>query len=161
METILYDNYNINYTEWYNEFKDYCEYNGLDITQYSNDSNKFYEWVGESLMMDWDDLLANIKHSKSNQPCVVIGTCGFWYGNRDIEPMKFTSLVDALNGCLGRGDYYIIVKKINGHLEVTINHHDGSHNFEIYLLNEKGNRAGKKANLGNKCYHKAMDKYLF
>ena len=65
MET-LYNNHDINYSAWFSEFEEYCILNGIDHTQYNEDSEYFYEWVQDTLAMEWDDLLTNIKYDKNN-----------------------------------------------------------------------------------------------
>ena len=58
--------------------------------------------------------------------------------------------------------YDITIKKVNGHLEITQVHHDGTNHFEIHLLNDKGIKASERADLSNKCYHKAIkEMYLY
>ena len=53
----LYDNNNINYAEWFVEFKEYCEDNNIDHTQYNEDSDFFINWIYEEISMCWNDLM--------------------------------------------------------------------------------------------------------
>ena len=138
MSRILYDNYNINYTEWFEEFKDYCECNDIDHTQYDEDSEFFHNWIYDTLSMDWDDLMCNIKYDKDNNvDCVVTGRVGRWNGNFDIEPKHFSTLRDALNACIRDCDYIIITEN-EGVINIKGIHHDASNYFEIHKLNDKG-----------------------
>lgn len=78
MNRTLYNN-NINHTEWFESFKEYCMDNDIDYTQYDEDSERFHNWIYDTLSMDWDDLMTNIKYDKNdNVDCVVTGSLGLW-----------------------------------------------------------------------------------
>lgn len=134
----LYNNYDINYSIWFSEFEEHCILNGIDHTQYTEESEKFYEWVQDTLAMEWDDLLTNIKYDKKNNvDCVVVGTVGRWNGNFDIEPKHFSTLRDALIACVQNCDYIVITEE-DGAIKVKGVHHDATNYFTIHKLNEKG-----------------------
>lgn len=133
----LYNNYDINYTEWFEEFKDYCECNDIDHTQYDEDSEFFLDWVNDTLSMDWDDLMANIKYSDANTACVVLGSVGTWQGNREIAPTRFDTLIKAIDACVQHCDY-IVIESNDESISVIGHHHDGTNSFNIYKLNEQG-----------------------
>ena len=40
---VLYDNYDVDYKDWFESFKEYCECNDIDPTQYDEDSQAFFE----------------------------------------------------------------------------------------------------------------------
>lgn len=109
---------------------------------------------------EWEDLLDNLKYSQYNKcECVVMGCLGLWFGNRDIIPTRESNLIDAIKRCVGERDY-VIIKMVNGHIEVKSIHHDGTNDFEIYCLNKLGeNTMG--ADLTKKCYHKLIRGFLF
>jgi hypothetical protein len=88
----LYDNNNINYTEWYQEFVEYCEANEIDHTQYDEESEYFLNWLYDSLNLEWEDFIENLTHSEHNTHCVVVGSVGTWRGNFDIEPKHFDTI---------------------------------------------------------------------
>ena len=134
----LYNNYDINYTEWFEEFKDYCEDNGIDHTQYDEDSEFFHNWVNDTLSMEWDDLIYNIRHNDTiDCPCLVVGTLGLWHGKVDINPRRFEKLEDAINTCIN-GCEYIVIEDNDGVVSISGTHHDGTNRFTIYKLNEQG-----------------------
>lgn len=134
----LYNNYDINYTEWFEEFKDYCECNDIDHTQYDEDSEFFHNWVADTLEIEWDDLMCNIRHSGTiNCPCMVVGTLGLWHGKVDITPKRFERLDDAIFACI-KDCGYIVIKDNDGVLSISGTHHDGTNHFNIYKLNEQG-----------------------
>lgn len=138
MDRILYDNYDINYTEWFEAFKEYCMDNDIDHTQYNEESERFINWLYDSLSMDWDDLMTNIKYDKNNNvDCVVVGSLGLWDGRHDIDAKHFPTLDKAINACVSGCDCIIIAEN-EGVIDIKGIHHDGTNNFEIHKLNDKG-----------------------
>lgn len=153
MDRTLYDNHNINYAECFEAFKEYCMDNDIDHTQYNEDSERFLNWLYDSLSMDWDDLMDNIKYDKNNNvDCVVTGSLGLWDGRHDIDAKHFPTLDRAINACISGCDYIIITEN-EGVINIQGIHHDGTNNFEIYKLNAKGYDAHcEDKDLNNKKY---------
>ena len=138
MSYTMYDNYNINYTEWFEEFKEYCMDNDIDHTQYNEDSEYFHNWIYDTLSIEWDDMMSNIKYDKHNNvDCVVVGSLGLWDGRHDIDAKHFPTLDRAINACISGCDYVIIIEN-EGVINIKGIHHDGTNNFEIHKLNAKG-----------------------
>ena len=138
MSRTLYDNHNINYTEWFEAFKEYCMDNDIDHTQYNEESERFINWLYDSLSMDWDDLMTNIKHDKNNNvDCIVVGSLGLWDGRHDIDAKHFPTLDRAIVACISGCDYIDITEN-EGVIYIKGIHHDGTNNFEIHKLNAKG-----------------------
>jgi hypothetical protein len=138
MSRTLYDNHNINYTEWFEAFKEYCMDNDIDHTQYNEESERFINWLYDSLSMDWDDLMTNIKHDKDNNvDCIVTGSLGLWDGRHDIDAKHFPTLDRAIVACVSGCDYITITEN-EGIVNIKGIHHDGTNNFEIHKLNAKG-----------------------
>lgn len=159
MGRTLYDNHNINYAEWFEAFKEYCMDNDIDHTQYNEDSERFLNWLYDTLSMDWDDLMTNIKYDKNNNvDCVVTGTLGLWDGRHDIDTKHFPTLDRAINTCVSGCDYIIITEN-EGVINIKGIHHDGTNNFEIHKLNDKGYDAYcDDQDLNNEIY---FDKFNF
>ena len=159
MNRTLYDNHNINYAEWFVAFKEYCMDNDLDHTQYNEDSERFLNWLYDSLSMDWDDLMTNIKYDRNNNvDCVVTGSLGLWDGKHDIDAKHFPTLDRAINACISGCDYIIITEN-EGVIKIKGIHHDGTNNFEIHKLNDKGYDAHcDDEDLNNEIY---FDKFNF
>lgn len=160
MSRTLYDNHNINYTEWFEGFKEYCVDNDIDHTQYNEDSEYFHNWIYDILSMDWDDLMCNIKYDKNNNvDCVVTGSLGLWDGRHDIGTKHFPTLDRAINACVSGCDYIIITEN-EGVINIKGIHHDGTNCFEIHKLNAKGYDAHCESNndLNNDKY---FDKFNF
>ena len=138
MKRTLYDNHDINYSAWFEDFKEYCQANDIDSTNYDEDSTVFHNWVYGTLSMDWDDMMFNIANDKANNvDCVVIGTLGLWDGKHDVVPTHFPTLTKAINACVERCEYIVITEE-NGTIYVKATHHDGTNYFEIHKLNAKG-----------------------
>ena len=150
-EATLFNDYNINEEEWKKSYLEFC--NANEITP-NDDDESLYDYIYESLRLEWDDMLFNIDNSKYDNECAVIGTLGLWFGNRDIKPVRECCLTDAIKRCVGNSDYSI-VKIVDGHIEVKGIHHDGTNNFEIHLLNKLGQRT-EGADLTKECYYQKI-----
>ena len=132
----MYSN-DVNYTEWFEEFKEYCNDNDIDSTQYDEYSDFFHQWVYDTLDMYWEDFVMNLKHDRDNNvDCVVVADLGLWYGRRNAVK-HFSTLLDAIYACIGNCDY-ITINNDNGTIEIIGVHHDGRNYFTIHKLNEKG-----------------------
>ena len=152
---VLYDDYNISEDDFREGYEEHCKINNITPKEETP-----YDFIYDSINMEWEDLLDNLKYSPYNKcECVVMGCLGLWFGNRDITPTRESNLIDAIKHCVGECDYAII-KMVNGHIEVKSMHHDGTNDFEIYCLNKLGeNTMG--ADLTKECYHKLIRGYLF
>lgn len=107
----IYSN-DVNYTEWFEDFKEYCLDNDIDPTQYDEYSDKFHQWIYDTLDMEWEDFIYNLKHDRDNNTgCVVIADLGLWYGRRDAVK-HFPTLLDAIYACISDCDY-ITIHKLN------------------------------------------------
>lgn len=163
INTTLFDNFNIDFDFYKSE---YMEVNEVEEEDFND--NDVWEWIYSCLDTEWDDLFANIKYSKfADCSCVITGSVGTWRGSRDIYATPCDDIESAIRKCANNMDY-IIIKQVNGHLEVEGIHHDGRNSFEIHLLNDKGAEAYYRikyefgnANLEKACYHKSMKDYLF
>ena len=134
---VLYDNYAIQWNEWYEEFKDYCEDNDIDHTQYDDNSEYFMNWVYDTLNMYWEDFIYGINHDRDNNvDCVVVADLGLWYGRRDAVK-HFPTLEKAIYACVRDCDY-ITITLVDGVIKIRASHHDGTNYFEIHKLNERG-----------------------
>lgn len=136
---VIYDNHNINYDWWFYEFKEWCYINDIDVSNYDEDSEKFHEWMWNTLNMYWDDFIYNLQSDRDNNvDCVVTGKVGRWNGNFEIVATHFPTLEKAIYACVRDCDYITITQTEDGAIDVWTAHHDGSHSFTIHKLNEKG-----------------------
>ena len=162
----LFNNYDTDFEEYKGYYQECNDLTDEEMEEVSD--NTIYDYIYDCLDMEWDDLFLNIKHSKfGDTPCVITGRLGLWHGKPTIVPVPCDDIEVAIRKCVNNMDY-IIVKQVNGHIEVDGIHHDGRNHFEIHLLNNKGLDAKSRidegwgnADLGNKCYHKALNDYLF
>ena len=134
---VIHDNHNVDYKEWFEEFKSYCEDNNIDFSKYDEDSQYFHEWVWDTLNMYWEDFILNLQHDKDNNvDCVVVADLGLWYGRRDAVK-HFPTLEKAIYACVRDCDY-ITITLVDGVIKIRASHHDGTNYFEIHKLNAKG-----------------------
>ena len=162
----LFDNLNYNFDEYKKSYQECNELTDEEMVDVSD--NEIFDFISDCLDMEWADLFFNLKYSKNaNKPCVITGTLGLWHGRPTIAPLPCEDFESAIRKCANNMDY-VIVKQVNGHIEVTGVHHDGCNHFEIHLLNDKGINAKNlikdgcgNANLSCRCYHKSLNGYLF
>lgn len=147
----LYDDINVNYEDYREEFADYMEDD--TILNSGDRDSELYDYVYRQLNFDWEELIDAL--SKSGE-CVIVGSVGRWNGRFEITPTKCENLSVAVNKCVSGCDY-VRVTLTNGHLEVVGVHHDANNYFEIYLLNKLGcNTYG--ADLNKECYYMKITK---
>lgn len=167
INTTYFNNFDINFDEYKKMYQE--EYDLTDEEMEEDDTDDdVWKYIYDTLDMDWEDLELNIMSTRQNdEHCVITGNLGLWNGRPRIQPTTCKGVWDAIRKCANDMDY-VIVKQVNGHLEVTGIHHDGRNNFEIHLLNERGvfameriNHGYGNADLENRTYHKAMQGYLF
>lgn len=133
---VIYDNHDVDYKDWFVEFKEWCERNDIDISKYDEDSDYFYDWVWDTLTIYWQDFICNLQHDKDNNvECVVRGQVGRWNGNFEIEPETFPTLERAIYSCIKDCEYVTITQTEDGAIDIRATHHDGSHMFTIHKLN--------------------------
>jgi hypothetical protein len=155
---VLFNNYDCNFDEYK---KDYIENNEIegDVSDQT-----IWEFIADIEHMDWDNMMCEIKHcfelkqiNIDYQSCVVIGTAGTWRGKCEAGKV-YKTIEDAIYGVAENCDY-IKVWCENGHLYIMASHHDGTHNFEIKLLTNKGKETYDNWNSGFYCgeslYHKS------
>ena len=163
INTTYFDNFNIDFYEYKKIYQE-----DYDLTDEEITDDDIWQYIYGTLDMAWEDLEMNVTYSKQNDEyCVITGNLGLWNGKPRIQPTMCKSVWDAIRKCANNMDY-VVVRQVNGHLEVTGIHHDGSNNFEIHLLNERGvfameriNHGYGNADLENRTYHKAIQGYLF
>lgn len=162
----IYNNFDFDFNEYKEFYQEAYELTDEEMSEVSD--YEVYEFISDNLNDAWNDTLCNLKNSRfGGSPCVITGTLGLWHGRPTIAPVCCNNIVDAINKCVDNMDY-IILKQMNGHLEVTGIHHDGRNCFEIHLLNDKGvkamnniNEGWGSANVSLRTYHKAIDDFIF
>lgn len=139
------------------------EYSDEDVKEYNalNEINLSYnDAVAEMQRIDYEDFMGNLEYSsKNHSECVILGTLGLWNGNKTIHPMKCYFISYAIKKCLGDAESFEIRLK-HGVIEVDVYHHDGTNQFQIKLLNDKGIKT-ENGDLRKPYYHKRLKGYLF
>lgn len=148
----------------YEDYKDWCEMN--EVEPQGEDSNDYWEFVGQMQTMEWEDFLMNINHCElSDSKWVVSGTLGLWYGNRDIVPNIHDTLEDAVCACYGSSIADIKVEKRGDVIVVTALHHDGRNYFELRALTDLGverfERRDGQISLSNRENIQRLPEFLF
>lgn len=143
----LYNDYDYNVEDYRDAYLDHCDANGIDV-----EDEVPMEFIQNMLDDDWFDLFDNLLDSNIyNDECVVIGSLGLWHGRKQIVPTREKTLMDAIKNCC-RGCDYNRIDIVDGHIEVTSVHHDGTNVLEIHVLNKRG-RNTMEADLTKSYYH--------
>lgn len=128
----------------YSDYLEYCEMN--EITPMDENSQEFFEWCDDETQTNIECDFDNLECAKiANADFVLTGSIGRWNGTFDIKPMHYTSLTKAIKAAIGECDYYD-VRYIDGVIEISASHHDGTNSFKLRLLSKKGISA-----VGNAC----------
>ena len=146
----LYNDYDYNVEDYRDAYLDHCDANGIDV-----EDDVPMEFIQNMLDEDWFSLLYDIlENNPYNTDCVIIGTLDLWIGRKQIVATRVDTLAEAIKRCC-RGCDYNRIKIVDGHVEVTSVHHDGTNYFEIHLLNKRG-RNTMGANLIKPCYYRKI-----
>ena len=112
------------------------------------------EFIQNILDDEWFDLFDNLDSNIYNDECVVIGSLGLWNGRKDINPTREDTLAEAIKHCCHNCDYSRI-EIVDGYVEVTSAHHDGTNVFEIHILNKRGQKS-IYPDLTKSCYYRKI-----
>lgn len=109
----------------------------------------------------FEEFIEEIEYSEvAQRPCVVCGTVGTWQGGRSICAKRFDNLKDAIYAYVNPCDEVVISQRASNIL-VDVYHRDGTNNFEIHVLNDKGVRADEnRCNLSRREYQLALKDYV-
>ena len=122
----------------YKEYKEICEDNGWPV--YEEGSTEYWNQISNLQNWDWEDFEDNMKYSEyANSPCMIMGSDGLWNGRHEIVPVVCDDLLDAIKMCVcTRFASECDIEVNDGHIDVTVYHHDGTNCYEIWLLSKKG-----------------------
>lgn len=136
----------------YADYVDFCEAN--EITPEPEESNDYYNWLGEETNREIEDFFENLRYANCNEtPVLITGTLGLWNGRKEIYPMMMES--DDYQTKDGKGRYmkpaiYLAVQKcINGMDDFKVEvsegeiivhgyHHDGTNVLTINKMSTRG-----------------------
>ena len=143
-EITLIDTYNVDYDDYVEDFKEFCEINNYTIYGEGEDMVGYFmggkitlcEWVSDLIHEDAKEFWGGLRRVKNGSYIdyyVVTGSLGLWNGRRGGICETFNYLYDALNKC--SEDAYDIIAKCDGKkIEFENHHHDGTNRFTIYRL---------------------------
>lgn len=160
----LFDNYDPQEQYDYSSYLEWCEDNGIEPK--GADSNDYSEYANDSINIDWDDLIENLKcydiyHDRS---WVVSGSLGLWNGPRRICSEVSESLTELILKCVSGCDYFRI-EYDDLCVYVTASHHDGTNNFEIRMLSRCGESRwvcqNSKFDYDDRRNYKRLPEYFF
>ena len=126
---VLFDNYNCDFDEYK---KDYMENNDVE----SIEDSVVWDYISELEHMEWENMLKELAQIDNYRKCNLSGKAGTWQGKFEAAQIYDTieeAICDSIKDC-----DYIKVWCENGHLYIQASHHDGTHNFEVKLLNYRG-----------------------
>lgn len=118
-ERIIWDNLDVEYNDWKEDFKDWCEANGLD-----EDEKDLYEWVDECLSDDLDDERCNLDEDVDGV-IVAFADLGLWDGRHQGSRIEGTNVKDILRSNCEYVKWYC--DRYN--VRCTAAHHDGRNSY--------------------------------
>ena len=143
----LYNDYDYNVEDYRDTYLNHCDANGIDV-----EDDVPMEFIQNILDEEWFSLLyERLENNPYNTDCVILGTLGLWHGRKQIVPTREKTLMDAIKNCCRDCDYNRI-DIVDGHIEVTSAHHDGTNVYEIHILNKRGQKS-IYPDLTKSCYH--------
>lgn len=106
----------------------------------------------------FEEFIEEIEYSEvAQRPCVVCGTVGTWQGSR---AKRFDNLKNAIYAYVNPCDEVVISQR-ESNILVNVHHRDGTNNFEIHVLNDKGVHADEnRCNLSRQEYQLALKDYV-
>lgn len=123
------------------EIKDHCEANDLECPE--ENSSEYWDMVSQFQRWDYEDLIANLKHSsKVPAKVIILGHCGLWFGDREIVPeiIDMSDPEKFLQKFAVSGDYHLHLKYDKKGLYASVCHHDGTNVFRIREVTDAGLR---------------------
>jgi len=114
-ERIIWDNLDVEYDDWKEDFKDWCEDNGFD-----EDEMDLYEWVDECLSNDLDDERCNLDEDVDGV-IVAFANLGLWDGRHQGSRIEGKNVKDILHSNCDYTKWYC--DRYN--VRCTAAHHDG------------------------------------
>ena len=109
----------------------------------------------------FEEFIEEIEYGEvAQRPCVVCGTVGTWQGDRAICAKRFDNLKDAIYACVDPCDDVVISQRASN-IIVDVYPRDGTNNFEIHVLNDKGVRADEnRCDLSRREYQLTLKDYV-
>lgn len=116
----------------YSEYVEYCNDNGIEAKE--DGSKEYWNYVNETLQMEYDDFKSNMAECKLF-PMVAVGYDNVWYGH--FRGGKVLKDVNDLLGVFSSCDRIKIWQDKEG-FHINGYHHDGINSAEIRIINNRG-----------------------
>ena len=155
-EIIIYDNYfsleRERETRQY-LFDDFAEENGWQSPEDISDNQIFDEMYFQD-QIQWENIEAELKPMLDKNTYLLTGFFGSWHG--EIEGGTFIRSFNDFLSCIKQLEY-IRFYDVNGHFYIHGSHHDGSDDYELKMLTDKGYEYAKSKSFDcDKWVHKAI-----
>lgn len=109
-----------------------------ELTEYVKRNYKLESYYIDFIDFESECIFNDLKHSQlNNEMYVICGTLGTWRGPRSVERLEPENLYNAVMLCLKNCDDYSIYCD-NGEIHIKAAHHDGTNEFYIKMLSQKG-----------------------
>lgn len=142
-EITIYDNYYSRDRE--EEVREYL------FEEYADDDNwkspedisdeRVFDEINFQARMAWNEVVGELHSMVDRDVYILFGICGRWDG--PAQNGKFIFSIDDLLCCINHLDYLRIYDR-NGHLYIHGSHHDGSDDYELKCLTNKGCELAEK-----------------
>jgi len=135
----LYDNFDDTKQFIMDEYPELCEVEVEDAKTHEihmePSDSKVWDFIYNDDSWYWDETWSELKNFFKDDHVIFFGTVGTWRGNFAGGKIGyFEDLVqDAIQDC----DYVEFTDE-DGHLYLRCSHHDGTNDFEIKVLSQKG-----------------------
>lgn len=148
----------------YETYLEWCD--DMEETPAPENSNEFYQWVGDEQEEIFECDKDNIKYSSTLKPykALITGKLGLWWGSPTIMPEIHDNLLGAIMRC---AEDRLVAEYDENCVYVSASHHDGCNCFQIYLikpdvdidlLEERINKAGYDYNPENSYERRFFEK---
>ena len=134
-ERIIYDNYNIYDTYSDEDMIELAIENGMADSKDEVTESMIDDLRWDEDAIDWETAKRELADYFKNETVIFFGTLGLWYGRTaggktgDFENL----LMSAIQDCT-----YVKIYENNGRMFLECSHHDGTNEFEIKIINERG-----------------------
>lgn len=99
-----------------------------------------YNYISDSLSFDFEQLeeIANNLDLQCSSH-LIFGSVGTWRGRFDIFNQSSTILMNLIRKAINNMDR-VLIQMIDGKIEISCGHHDGTNYFTIQPLNKRGDK---------------------
>jgi hypothetical protein len=124
------------YDEFEKAYQEFCADNDEEPTE-----NGKWDWFSGEDAWGWESCEESISEmtANSHNPFLLVGSCGTWRGNFAGGKIGY-DLLDLIKDAINRMDD-VKIELIDGAIELTCHHHDGTNRWTIHALNLRAESA--------------------